>query len=90
MTFSLHEKKKKTNKKITSASFKSVFHQSCIILRIRKIESQQSRALGNKTFFMLNSVEHEILIAHKYKKYQEIQLFQALVSENASFPAHKC
>ena len=22
---------------------------------------------GNKTFFMLNSVEHEILNAHKYK-----------------------
>ena len=24
---------------------------------------------------MLNSVEHEIVNAHKYKKYQEIQLF---------------
>ena len=24
---------------------------------------------------MLNSVEHEILNAHKYKKYQQIQLF---------------
>ena len=30
---------------------------------------------GYKTFFMLNSIEHEILNAHKYKKYQEIQLF---------------
>ena len=30
---------------------------------------------GCKTFFMLNSFEHEILDAHKYKKYQEIQLF---------------
>ena len=32
-------------------------------------------ARGYKTFYMLNSVEHEILNAHKYKKYQEIQLF---------------
>ena len=32
-------------------------------------------ARGYKTFFMLNSGEHEILNAHKYKKYQEIQLF---------------
>ena len=30
---------------------------------------------GYKTFFMLNSVEHEILNAHKYKKNQEIRLF---------------
>ena len=27
-----------------------------------------------KLFFVLNSVEHEILNAHKYKKYQEIWL----------------
>ena len=31
--------------------------------------------LGYKTFFMLNLVEHEILDAHKYKKYLEIRLF---------------
>ena len=30
---------------------------------------------GYKTFFMLNSFEHEILNAHKYKKYQEIRHF---------------
>ena len=30
---------------------------------------------GDKTFFMLNSAEHEIVNAHKYKKYPEIQLF---------------
>ena len=27
---------------------------------------------GYKTFFMLNSVEHEILKAHKYKNNQDI------------------
>ena len=30
---------------------------------------------GYKTFFLLNSVEHEILNAHKYKKYQDIKHF---------------
>ena len=30
-------------------------------------------ARGYKTCFMLNSAEHEILNAHKYNKYQEIQ-----------------
>ena len=30
---------------------------------------------GYKTFFVLNSVEHEILNAHKYIKYQEIRPF---------------
>ena len=30
---------------------------------------------GYKTFFVLNSVEHEILNAHKHKKYQEIRHF---------------
>ena len=36
---------------------------------------QNTWARDFKTFFMLNSVEHEILNADKYKKYQEIQLF---------------
>ena len=34
------------------------------------------RPRGYKTFFHVNSAEHEILNAHKYKKkYQEFQLF---------------
>ena len=33
------------------------------------------RPRGYKTFFILNSVEHEIVNAHKYKKYQEIRPF---------------
>ena len=41
---------------------------------------------GYKTFFMLNSVENEILNAHKYKKYQEIRLFQAEISLKCYFP----
>ena len=34
-----------------------------------------TRPRGYKTFFMLNSVEHEILNAPKYTKFQEIRLF---------------
>ena len=32
-----------------------------------------TRPRGYKTFFMLNSVQHEILNAHKYNKYQEMK-----------------
>ena len=39
------------------------------------MECTSSCLRGYKTFSMLNSAEHEILNAHKYKKYQEIQLF---------------
>ena len=33
------------------------------------------RPRGYKTFFMLNSVEHEILNAHKYKKVKKFGCF---------------
>ena len=33
-----------------------------------------------KLFFMLNSVEHEILNAHKYKNIKKISFFQAQTS----------
>ena len=33
-------------------------------------------ARGYKTFFMLNSVEHEILNAHKYKNIKKFSFFQ--------------
>ena len=35
----------------------------------------EARPRGYKTFSRLNSAEREVLNAHKYKKYQEIQLF---------------
>ena len=37
--------------------------------------SENLLARGYKTFFMLNSVEHEILNAHKYKNINALQLF---------------
>ena len=35
---------------------------------------------GYKTFFVLNSVEHEILYAHKYKNIKKFGLFKAQLS----------
>ena len=37
-----------------------------------------NRSRGYKTFFMLSSVEHEILNAHKYKNIKKIGLFLKL------------
>ena len=48
---------------------------------------------GYNFFFMLNSVEHEILDAHKYKNilYIKIQHFSGLDKHQMLFfPAHKC
>ena len=35
---------------------------------------------GYKTFFVLNSVEHEILNAHKYKTIKKFGIFKAQLS----------
>ena len=40
---------------------------------------------GYKTFSMLNSVEHEILNAHKYKKIKKFGFFQAQLSLECYF-----
>ena len=37
----------------------------------------KSRPRGYKTFFVLNSVEHEILNAHMYKNIKKFGLFKA-------------
>ena len=38
------------------------------------------RAQGYKTFFRLNSAEHEILNAHKYENIEKYSIFQAQIS----------
>ena len=38
-----------------------------------------TRSRGYKTFFMLNSIEHEILNAHKYKKVKKFCFLQAQI-----------
>ena len=48
-----------------------------------------SRTRGYIFFFMLNSVEHEVLNAYKYKNIKKFSLFQAQLRK-AIFPAHKC
>ena len=40
---------------------------------------------GYKTFFLLNSVEHEILNAHKYKNIKKFSFFQAQISGEGYF-----
>ena len=40
---------------------------------------------GYKTFFVLNSVEHEILNAHKYKNIKKLGLFNAQLSLECYF-----
>ena len=45
----------------------------------------QIRARGYKTFFMLNSVEHKILNAHKYKNIKKFSYFQAQIDGECYF-----
>ena len=45
---------------------------------------------GYKTFFMLNSVEHEILNAHKYKNIKKFGFLLGSVSLEYYFSAHAC
>ena len=46
-------------------------------------------ARGYKTIFKLNSVEHEILNAHKYKNIKKLSFVQTQISRECHFPAHK-
>ena len=39
--------------------------------------------------FMLNTAEHEILNAHQYKNIEKCRFFQAQISLECFFPAHK-
>ena len=45
---------------------------------------------GYKTFFMLNSAEYDILNARKCKNIKKFSLFQAQISQECYFSAHKC
>ena len=47
---------------------------------------RKARSQGYKTFFVLNSVEHEILNAHKYKDIKKFGLFKAQLSLECYFP----
>ena len=45
----------------------------------------KNRAQNYKTFFTLNSTEHEILNAHKYKNVKKFSFFQTQISRECYF-----
>ena len=45
-----------------------------------KLQLKLTWILGYKTYFMLNSAEHEILNAHKYKSIKKFSFFQTEIS----------
>ena len=72
------------------------FHkQNVAVLHVCKVHKELSSpslspwAQGYKTFSMLNSAEHEILNAHKFKTIKKFSIYQAQISIEAIFPAHK-
>ena len=48
----------------------------------------QTWSQGYKTFFMLNSAEHEISSAHKYKTIKKFSIIQDHISLERYFPAY--
>ena len=48
-------------------------------------QAEQSWPRGYKTFFILNSSEHEILNAHKYENIKKFSIFQAQISLECYF-----
>ena len=45
-----------------------------------------TRPQGYKTFYMLNSAEHEILNAHMHKHMKKFSIFQARMSLECYYP----
>ena len=56
-----------------------------VTLAFRNGSSPEPRPRGYKTFFVLNSVEHEILNAHKYKNIKTLSILQAQISLECYF-----
>ena len=52
---------------------------------MKKFYNLETRPRGYKTFFVLNSVEHEILDAHKYKNIKKFGIFKAHLSLECYF-----
>ena len=53
--------------------------------RVKENNNEGTRPRGYKTFSMLNSVEHEIVNAHKYKNIKKFGLLQAQLSRERYF-----
>ena len=56
-----------------------------IVVKLRNCFLTSTRPRGYKTFFMHNSIEHEILNAHKYKYIKKFCLFKAQLSLECYF-----
>ena len=54
-------------------------------MKAMKYRSLRPGPRGYKTFFVLNSVEHEILNVHKYKSIKKVGLFKAQLSLESNF-----
>ena len=65
---------------IINILFKTVLNSSPDHISVSRIFKFQTWPQGYKTFFMLNSVEHEILNAHKYKSIKKFGFFLRLIS----------
>ena len=62
-----------------------VYVSSYIVLLLVLIVNFGTRPSGYKTFFILNSVENEILNAHKYKNIKKFGFFKAQISLECYF-----
>ena len=68
-----------------SAIIEAVQHLLAVFLLTAEQRRCLIRPRGYKTFFVLNSVEHEILNAHKYKNIKKFGLFKAQLSLECYF-----
>ena len=72
--------------KIKLSALSTVFHSQCADGRVvMKTVCNEIRPRGYKTSLMLNSVEHEILNAHKYENIKKYSIFQAQLSLECYF-----
>ena len=88
-------KKKKCDLKIVMAKLRlacvtktasqiMVFNINSVFL-CHVTDQHQNSPRGYRTFFVLNSVEHEILNTHKYKNIKKFGLFKAQLSLECYF-----
>ena len=56
-----------------------------IVVKLRNCFLTATRPRGYRTFFVVNSIEHEILNAHKYKYNKKFRLFKAQLSLECYF-----
>ena len=71
--------------RVSSKQNKSLNFISNMFLRRIRVSSMISRPGGFKSFSLLNSAEHKILIAHKYENVKKCIIFQTQISLECYF-----